>query len=199
MKIRLAIAVGSARPVPFEHDGPHVHIGRDPDCELVLEGEASSAVSRRHACIDLSESGATVTDLGSSNGTLLNGQLLDGPAPLRVGDRIQMGYTGATLTVTDLDLTLPVVTPAEPVVARSPDRATGPDRRSPERPGDQRSSPWHGQETAPQRGAPWAVVIGSAAAVVAALAVIAMLVLRKPSPPEYAQGPSTEAPPVVHP
>jgi hypothetical protein len=179
MKIRLAIAVGSGRPVPFEHDGPHVHIGRDSDCELVLEGEASSAVSRRHACIDLSESGATVTDLGSSNGTLLNGQLLDGPAPLRVGDRIQMGYTGATLTVTDLDLSLPFVVPAEVRVPPPP---------PPVPTAVQAPAPW----------VPWAVALGSAAAVVAALAVIAVLVLRKPSPPEYAQGPATEAPPVVH-
>jgi hypothetical protein len=179
MKIRLAIAVGSGRPVPFEHDGPHVHIGRDPDCELALEGEASDSVSRRHACIDLSEGGATIADLGSSNGTLLNGQLLDGPAPLRVGDRIRMGYTGATLTVTDLDLSpMPVVRAARPPLIE--------EERAAEKP-------------APR--VPWAVVIGSAAAVVAALAVIAVLVLRKPNPPEYLRGSSTEllAPVVVHP
>src|SRR6266545_2365466 len=38
-----------------------------------------------------------------------------------------------------------------PVVARSPDRATGTDRRSPATPGDLRSQEWHGQETVPQR------------------------------------------------
>src|SRR5262249_57863598 len=70
-------------------------------------GEASSAVARKHARIDLGDDGATLTDLGSSNGTQLNGQLLDGPAPLHVGDRIQMGYTGATLTVLDLNLAAP--------------------------------------------------------------------------------------------
>jgi glycosyltransferase involved in cell wall biosynthesis len=40
------------------------------------------------------------------------------------------------------------------VVARSPDRATGSDRRSPRSLGDLRSGRWHGQETLPQRGFP---------------------------------------------
>src|SRR5271165_2167024 len=104
MNIRLAIAAGSGRPTPFEHAGPVIRIGRDPDCDLSLQGEAADKVSRQHARIDLSAGGATLSDAGSSNGTLLNDKLLDGPAPLRVGDRIQMGYTGARLTVVALDL-----------------------------------------------------------------------------------------------
>jgi hypothetical protein len=104
MKLRLSIAVGSGNAIAFAHSGPAIHIGRDPECELCLEGEASTAVSRKHARIDMTGAGATIADTGSSNGTLLNGRLLDEAAPLRVGDRIQMGYTGATLTVLELDL-----------------------------------------------------------------------------------------------
>jgi hypothetical protein len=104
MKLRLSIAVGSGNAVTFAHAGPVVQIGRDPECELCLEGEASAAVSRKHARIDMTAAGATVADTGSSNGTLLNGRLLEQAAPLHVGDRIQMGYTGATLTVLELDL-----------------------------------------------------------------------------------------------
>jgi hypothetical protein len=109
MKICLRIAAGSGTPTTFEHAGPVVRIGRDPDCELSLQGEASTAVSRQHARIELGAGGATLTDLGSSNGTLLNDELLKEPAPLRVGDRIQLGYTGATLTVRELDLEAPPV------------------------------------------------------------------------------------------
>jgi pSer/pThr/pTyr-binding forkhead associated (FHA) protein len=112
MTIRLSIDTGTGRPTPFAHAGSVVRIGRDPECELSLQGDASSAVSRQHARIELTDAGATLADLGSSNGTLLNGQLLDGPAPLRVGDRIQMGYTGATLTVVELDLAAPSPTKA---------------------------------------------------------------------------------------
>lgn len=103
MKLRLSIVVGD-NVVAFEHPGPVVSIGRDPECELCLEGEASDAVSRRHARIDLTDQGATVSDTGSSNGTLLNGRPLKESSPLRVGDQIQMGYTGAILNVLELDL-----------------------------------------------------------------------------------------------
>jgi pSer/pThr/pTyr-binding forkhead associated (FHA) protein len=104
MHIHLSITAPTDPPSTFEHAGPVIVIGRDPECDLVLQGEAGSATSRRHAQIEMSEAGATVTDLGSSNGTLLNGQMLDGPAPLRLGDRIQMGYTGPTLSVLKLQL-----------------------------------------------------------------------------------------------
>ncbi len=104
MKLRLSIAAAPGGSRTFEHTGPVIHIGRDADCELSLQGPFGDAVSRRHARIDLTAKGATLADVGSSNGTLLNGCLLDGAAALSVGDRIQMGYTGATLTVLELDL-----------------------------------------------------------------------------------------------
>jgi len=104
MNIRLSVAAGSSHLTTFEHGGPVICIGRDPECDLALQGEAADKVSRQHARIELSAGGATLSDAGSSNGTLLNDRLLKGPAPLRVGDRIQMGYTGATLTVLELDL-----------------------------------------------------------------------------------------------
>ena len=104
MKLRLSIVVSPGNAVTFEHAGPVIRIGRDPDCELCLQGEASTGVSRQHARIELTSEDATVVDTGSSNGTLLNGQLLEAAAPLHLGDRIQMGYTGPTLTVVELDL-----------------------------------------------------------------------------------------------
>src|SRR6266542_6824904 len=104
MKIRLSIAAGAEVPIPFEHAGPAIRIGRDPDCELSLQGKAADNVSRQHARIELTAGGAALTDVGSRNGTLLNDELVKGAAPLRIGDRIQMGYTGATLTVLELDL-----------------------------------------------------------------------------------------------
>jgi hypothetical protein len=104
MKLRLSITAASGVSKTFEYAGPVVRIGRDADNELSLQGELADAVSRRHARIELTGKGATLADVGSSNGTQLNGRLLDGAAPLNVGDRIQMGYTGALLTVLELDL-----------------------------------------------------------------------------------------------
>jgi pSer/pThr/pTyr-binding forkhead associated (FHA) protein len=104
MRLRLSIGAGQGAPTTFEHAGPVVRIGRDPACELPLQGTAGDAVSRRHAQIELGDGRATITDVGSKNGTLLNGALLKAPAPLRVGDEIQLGFTGAMLTVLALDL-----------------------------------------------------------------------------------------------
>ncbi len=107
MGISLQIDFGTGEPTAFEHPGPIIHIGLDPGCELSLQGSGADTVSRQHARIDISASGATLTDDGSRNGTLLNGRLVERPSPLRVGDAIQLGYTGPTVTVTTLSLATP--------------------------------------------------------------------------------------------
>lgn len=72
-------------------------IGRMPDCGLTL---ADPNVSRYHAEIHLSEGpGAPpggqyeIVDLGSTNGTRVNGAPVTRPHPLRPGDRITLGAT----------------------------------------------------------------------------------------------------------
>jgi hypothetical protein len=114
MKLRLRIAASPDFSTAFEHAGPVIRIGRDPACELILEGEASRSVSWQHARIELAAQGATLTDAGSRNGTLLNDRPVQKTMPLGVGDRIQLGYTGPTLTVLELDLGAPL--PAGPAV-----------------------------------------------------------------------------------
>ncbi|MFO0926520.1 MAG: FHA domain-containing protein [Gemmataceae bacterium] len=106
MKIRLKITAAD-QAFTVEHAGPTLIIGRDPECELALQGRASDLVSRRHAQIDLTPDGAVVRDLDSSNDTLLNERPIrgHGDRPLRAGDTLRMGFTGATLEVLELDLT----------------------------------------------------------------------------------------------
>lgn len=65
-------------------------IGRDRDCELVL---ADAEVSRRHARLEAQGGIVFVRDLESSNGTLLNGRLLDSAVETRQGDEIDVGTT----------------------------------------------------------------------------------------------------------
>src|SRR5438132_12415037 len=114
MKLRLQVTA-AGKTSTFEHAGPVVVIGRDPACALAFEGEASTGVSRQHARIDLSPEGAVLADAGSSNGTLHNDKPINGPVPLRAGDRVQLGYTGPKLTVLALDLA-----PAAGVAAAAP-------------------------------------------------------------------------------
>jgi pSer/pThr/pTyr-binding forkhead associated (FHA) protein len=61
-----------------------IHLGRDAHCTVPL---ARRGVSRRHAMICIDDGKATVRDLGSTNGTLLNGKPLgEDPEPLSDGD-----------------------------------------------------------------------------------------------------------------
>ncbi|MBD3945607.1 BTAD domain-containing putative transcriptional regulator [Nocardioides ganghwensis] len=70
--------------------GSPVVLGRQADCDLVLQDDQAS---RRHAQVEPGPHGFVLVDLGSTNGTLLNGQPIAGPASLKPGDRILVGDT----------------------------------------------------------------------------------------------------------
>lgn len=63
-------------------------LGRDPEADCIL---SSRGVSRLHARVARGEEGWILEDLGSTNGTLLNGDRLESPVRLRSGDRIRLG------------------------------------------------------------------------------------------------------------
>ncbi len=75
-------------------------MGRDPNsCQILLDSHVYTMVSRRHATIrpSLTPDGRTsflLCDLGSANGTYLNGQILQGCQELQNGDRITLGSNG---------------------------------------------------------------------------------------------------------
>lgn len=64
-------------------------IGRDPGASIPLPNQ--STVSRRHAWIQVGEHASQVTDLGSSNGTKVNGRRITGPTILQAGDVVEFG------------------------------------------------------------------------------------------------------------
>lgn len=79
---------GSAGRV-FPLTRPIMVIGRRADQDIVLN---DPSVSRAHARIEIALDGVAIVDLGSTNGTLLNGRPTGrGRALLREGDRIQIG------------------------------------------------------------------------------------------------------------
>ena len=63
-------------------------IGRAPDCDVVLE---DASVSKHHARINWVDGKATVEDLESSNGTLVNGVKLNQVLPLNDLDALDFG------------------------------------------------------------------------------------------------------------
>lgn len=64
-------------------------VGREIGLALSLPGETT--VSRRHAAILVMTTGATVEDLGSTNGTFVGGVRVTGSVPLRSGDVVRFG------------------------------------------------------------------------------------------------------------
>jgi diguanylate cyclase (GGDEF)-like protein len=70
---------------PLERD---MTVGRDPDVEISLE---NNDLSRRHALFAQRRGAWTVTDLGSTNGTLVNDRLATGEVVLTDGDLIKVG------------------------------------------------------------------------------------------------------------
>jgi len=68
--------------------GSKLSIGRAPDCQLRPDSDSIS----RHHCVILVENGqAIVRDLGSRNGTLVNGEKIEGDRPLANADRLTVG------------------------------------------------------------------------------------------------------------
>jgi pSer/pThr/pTyr-binding forkhead associated (FHA) protein len=65
-------------------------LGRRSSAEIVL---ADAKVSRDHARVERAGDGFVVEDLGSLNGTLLNGEHLSGRSPLRDGDTLTIGHS----------------------------------------------------------------------------------------------------------
>jgi hypothetical protein len=69
------------------HEGENL-IGRDPEAVIRL---ASPLASRRHARILVAGASARLQDLGSKNGTWIEGRRVEGERPLAAGDHIAVG------------------------------------------------------------------------------------------------------------
>lgn len=72
-----------------EYDLRHgATLGRSDRVDIQIDDPFASS---RHARIERQGDVLVIEDLGSTNGTYLNGDLLDGPQPLHPGDRIRIG------------------------------------------------------------------------------------------------------------
>ncbi len=76
-----------------------VRLGRDPASTIAFGGDDGRVVSAHHAELRHGAAGWRLVDLGSRNGTYLNGARLSGDAPIHLGDRFSLGETGPTLSV----------------------------------------------------------------------------------------------------
>src|SRR5918911_660719 len=112
-EIQLHIIEGPGAGQALDVEGAAV-IGRDPaSAALVVEDRE---VSRRHASLIPEGQSLNVEDLGSTNGTFVNGERLVGSRVLVPGDRLRIGTTV-------LELTLASDAPSSAVRAESGDDA----------------------------------------------------------------------------
>jgi len=90
IKLILTNDQSSSPPKEFELIKSEIIIGRDDSADVTIP---ASAVSRRHARLMLEGENYMLEDLGSSNGTFLNGEKLAGRRSLKPGDKIRLGQT----------------------------------------------------------------------------------------------------------
>jgi hypothetical protein len=104
---KLVMYVGSDRALPVNMDVTgSILIGRSdsaqafrPDFDLLPFGAQDAGVSRRHALLFTSTNGLYLRDLGSTNGTRINGMRLEANQSYRLheGDDLELGQIHMTL------------------------------------------------------------------------------------------------------
>jgi DNA-binding response OmpR family regulator len=85
-------------------EGEDLLIGRGEDCDIIVPDRQ---ISRYHARVRRTAEGVVLEDLGSKNGTHLNGVLVRSPSPLQDGDVIQVAFA-LELAYVGREATLPL-------------------------------------------------------------------------------------------
>jgi predicted component of type VI protein secretion system len=88
MEVNLIVANGLQMGKKVSIASPKFLIGRGEECNLRPQ---SSLVSRKHCVILIEKDSAAIEDLGSTNGTFVNGERLVERRGLKNGDRIKVG------------------------------------------------------------------------------------------------------------
>jgi predicted component of type VI protein secretion system len=108
----LVLTAGKQEGKLLEVKLPQFLIGRDPQCNL---RPASPMISKRHCAVIVRDGKAFIRDFGSTNGTYLNDQRVEGEAELKNDDQLKVGPIHFAVR---LEASAPTPAPAtRPVVA----------------------------------------------------------------------------------
>jgi pSer/pThr/pTyr-binding forkhead associated (FHA) protein len=69
-------------------EGWNLTIGRGADADVIVD---NTAISRKHASLELKDGQYILSDLGSLNGTFVNGKKINGAEPINQDDTIKLG------------------------------------------------------------------------------------------------------------
>jgi pSer/pThr/pTyr-binding forkhead associated (FHA) protein len=101
----LMVREGSSPRRQWALQGAAIVIGRGDDCHVIIDDRQAS---RHHARVTQTQDGYVLEDLGSKNGTFLNGQPLTVPTVLKDGDEIGIAFA-ARLSFVDAGATAPLL------------------------------------------------------------------------------------------
>ncbi|MEL6181522.1 MAG: FHA domain-containing protein, partial [Myxococcota bacterium] len=79
---------GREQSVTLDNRSPRIYVGRNPDCQIQT---TRPSVSRRHSEFAYANGVVTVRDLGSSNGTFVNGRQIQAEETITESDDIKCG------------------------------------------------------------------------------------------------------------
>lgn len=116
IKVQLIVVQGKPEGKTIPLAGPVFRVGRDPSCHL---RPSSDQVSRNHAEFIITKDSVLVKDLGSRNGTILNGRTLTAPAKLKSGDLVKIGHLTFAVSIQGAPAVSQEPTP-RPVAATPP-------------------------------------------------------------------------------
>ncbi|MGE3818288.1 MAG: FHA domain-containing protein [Isosphaeraceae bacterium] len=129
MKVQLIVVQGRPEGKVIPLAGPVFKIGRGETCHLRPNSEQ---VSREHAEFSITDDAVSVKDLGSRNGTLVNGKAITEVCPLNDRDLVQVGHLTFAVSIQGATATATAKKPAAPAPAAkgSPDEVSHDDIES---------------------------------------------------------------------
>jgi S1-C subfamily serine protease len=131
MKCELRIMSGGRAGHRETYDKVYIGLGRHPLSDLRFDAERDLDVSTRHAALLQTGDHWVLRDLGSRNGTFVNGHRLTADYELASGDRVQFGPNGPEMefriATEGVEQVVPAVhAPAPPAAPRAPAASRGP-------------------------------------------------------------------------
>jgi pSer/pThr/pTyr-binding forkhead associated (FHA) protein len=88
INVKLCVVHGRPQGKSFLFPRGEYYFGRGPECDIQPD---SDWVSRQHCMLRIDPETVSIRDLGSRNGTLVNGERVMGERQLAHGDRLQIG------------------------------------------------------------------------------------------------------------
>jgi S1-C subfamily serine protease len=120
MGLKLQITAGSRTGERLDFTTSIVLVGRHPHCDLRFDAQRDLDVSTRHADFRWTGSAWMLEDLGSTNGTLVDGVKIRQPIAVRPGHVIVFGADGPRIEILNTDAVADVAPPRAEVRPSTP-------------------------------------------------------------------------------